>query len=248
MYYHLHNTTTRILGTFHLFPRAAPPPPARVAEAGDWAQALCIEHDYPQIAPFMTLPPGMDLEALVPPGTWQSLTRYWPAEASLDGLHALKLWAAFMHVAQRVLNGELGVEGTLMQQAAAAGKPIHQLEQGAELASFMDRIPIPLLAKEIAGYADPAEQRRIFRALHAAWLTGDSDAVWKVQSQLPVVQEPEIYGPMFALRNRLWADRILAVAPARSDRVLIAVGAAHLVGPDNLIDLLRARGMDSSRI
>ena len=41
-------------------------------------------------------------------------------------------------------------------------------------------------------------------------------------------------------RNRKWMEKITMTLPVQ--RVLVAVGAAHLVGKDGLINLLRERG------
>ena len=41
-------------------------------------------------------------------------------------------------------------------------------------------------------------------------------------------------------RNRNWMEKIEMTLPVQS--VLIAVGAAHLLGPEGLIQLLRDRG------
>jgi uncharacterized protein YbaP (TraB family) len=43
-------------------------------------------------------------------------------------------------------------------------------------------------------------------------------------------------------RNRAWAEQIEHRLEG-SGRIFIAVGAAHLIGEDSVVDLLRARGV-----
>ena len=53
---------------------------------------------------------------------------------------------------------------------------------------------------------------------------------------------PAVHEAVILRRNRAWADEI-ATRLDGSGRVFIAVGAAHLVGDGNVVDLLRARGI-----
>jgi len=58
---------------------------------------------------------------------------------------------------------------------------------------------------------------------------------------------PELYEALLAGRNRAWMkeiDDLLADGP----NPLIAVGAAHLVGPDGLATLIEQRGYTLTRL
>ena len=78
-----------------------------------------------------------------------------------------------------------------------------------------------------------------------AWLTGDTAVLGRLIEKA-FAGFPEAYEVLIAARNRRWADTIEALL-ARSDAVFVVVGAAHVVGPDNLIDLLRDRGYRVTR-
>jgi len=56
-----------------------------------------------------------------------------------------------------------------------------------------------------------------------------------------VRQEPQMYQRLLVDRNRNWIPKIEALF-ARRGRAFVVVGAAHLVGADGLISMLRARG------
>jgi len=50
-----------------------------------------------------------------------------------------------------------------------------------------------------------------------------------------------MYGRLLVNRNRTWFPTLDALLK-RTGRAFVVVGAAHLVGPDGLISLLRAKG------
>ncbi len=53
--------------------------------------------------------------------------------------------------------------------------------------------------------------------------------------------EPKLYQRMLVDRNRDWLPKIEALF-ARRGHALVVVGAAHLIGPDGLLAMLRAKG------
>src|SRR5207244_11122385 len=71
-----------------------------------------------------------------------------------------------------------------------------------------------------------------------AWQTGDTPALEGIL--LPdMKQDPAMYKKLLVDRNRTWLPKIDALL-ARRGHAFIVVGAAHLVGPDGLLVLLRA--------
>ena len=57
-----------------------------------------------------------------------------------------------------------------------------------------------------------------------------------------VKDDPLMYQRLLVERNRNWLPRIEALF-ARPRPAFVVVGAAHLVGPDGLIAMLRAKGV-----
>ncbi|ADU36969.1 TraB/GumN family protein [Variovorax paradoxus] len=241
MYYEIANTSTRILGSIHLYPRDGAPPPSRIEAAYQWAKKLCIEHNGADFPPLMRLPVGQDLEQLIPPRTWQYLIDLMPPGADLTALRALKLWGAFLSLARNALDGVDGVEALLQQQASAA--TLMALETAIEVAALFDLMPLDSVVGALDYYGGDRETaRRNFQRMHDAWISGDPATLWAVQKDGPLNRDPELYELVFAVRNRRWAERIATIAPSEQENTLVIVGAGHLVGTDNLLDLLRARG------
>jgi len=82
--------------------------------------------------------------------------------------------------------------------------------------------------------------------IYSNWLRGDTP-----QRQLSrmrfAARYAEIYQAFISHRNSLWLDEIARLADS-GERVFIAVGEAHLYGPDNLRELLAQRGYRIERI
>lgn len=82
--------------------------------------------------------------------------------------------------------------------------------------------------------------------LTRAWLAGDLAALEHATTE-GIMADPELRETLLVGRNRAWMGPLTEVleGPARP---LVAVGAAHLVGPDGLAAMLEAGGYRVSRI
>ena len=73
-----------------------------------------------------------------------------------------------------------------------------------------------------------------------AWKAGDVATVERIVLQ-DLKSDARLYQRMLVDRNKNWLPKIEAIA-AKGGRPFIVVGAAHLVGSDGLIAMLRGRG------
>ena len=62
-----------------------------------------------------------------------------------------------------------------------------------------------------------------------------------------MMDQPRIRDAVLVARNAAWARRIDAML-TRGDRPFIAVGAGHLVGPDNVRAMLETMGYKAVRV
>jgi uncharacterized protein YbaP (TraB family) len=60
-------------------------------------------------------------------------------------------------------------------------------------------------------------------------------------------EEPDLYAALLVNRNANWAVKIEDMLKG-SGTTFIAVGAAHLIGPDSVLALLKAKGVASERV
>jgi uncharacterized protein YbaP (TraB family) len=73
-----------------------------------------------------------------------------------------------------------------------------------------------------------------------AWKAGDAATVERIVLQ-ELRKEPKMYQRLLVERNKDWMPKIEALF-ARKGRSFVVVGAAHLVGPDGLLAMLKAKG------
>jgi uncharacterized protein YbaP (TraB family) len=80
----------------------------------------------------------------------------------------------------------------------------------------------------------------------AAWKAGDPDTIDRVSTAEMRAKEPKLYQSMLVQRNEAWATKI-ATLLQQPGTVFIAVGAAHLAGPDSVQVQLRKLAIPSQR-
>jgi len=159
----------------------------------------------------------------------------------------METWAAAIVLAQATAVGDPanGVDRMLIRQFA--DRSVRELEGATAQLSIFDRLPEPqqraMLAAVIRESADKsADPARLQRA----WLSGDSDTIEQA-THTGILADPALRETLLVARNQRWAAALGAVLE-QQPRPLIAVGAAHLVGPDGLERLLAAQGYRIRRL
>jgi hypothetical protein len=85
---------------------------------------------------------------------------------------------------------------------------------------------------------DPASYRRVVDE----WMAGDLAGLQRdAVSPLKAVS-PTLYERLIAERNRAWAKVLAGKLQRRGSFVVVVVGIGHMIGPDGLPAMLRARG------
>jgi uncharacterized protein YbaP (TraB family) len=123
----------------------------------------------------------------------------------------------------------------------ADGKTVQALETIDYQISRFDEMPLDLqdhLLAETLKSID-TEQTSMSRLIES-WRTGDAAAVERIVLK-DLQQEPQLYQRLLVERNRNWLPKLEALFAQRT-RAMVVVGAAHLVGPDGLVAMFRARG------
>jgi uncharacterized protein YbaP (TraB family) len=72
-----------------------------------------------------------------------------------------------------------------------------------------------------------------------AWRAGDTATLEELLLE-GFADTPELYERLLVERNRDWVGPVEECV-ARDQRCFVVVGAAHLVGPNSLVELLRQR-------
>lgn len=94
---------------------------------------------------------------------------------------------------------------------------------------------------------DLEQTDEIMEEMISAWRSGDSDALEELFVDDMRERAPELYDSLLRQRNFRWMPQIEAMMDD-SDTEFVLVGAAHLIGPDGLVDLLREAGYEVSQL
>lgn len=241
------DSTIYLFGTVHVLrPETAWLSP-RVEAAFESADAVWFEISNPDdqaaIVPLIQqhgLSPDRPLTSLI---STDQLNQLQAASQSI-GLSAVQMspmrpWLAALtlSVAPLVEAGydpNSGVELVLRRRAIEAGKPVDGLEtidqQVGFLAGFSEPAQLAFLKSTLDAFRDaPVE----LDALVEAWSRGDVAQVEALGVDEMRESGTEVYRVLLADRNADWAGQIQTMLDG-SGVVFIAVGAAHLAGPDSV--------------
>lgn len=190
---------------------------------------------------------GKTLQQKVSKETFQWAT-IWANELGIDikTLTPFKPWLAgltmlVMHLQKLGYDPNSGVDRQLAQRAKLANKPVSGLESSESQFELLDQLPAGLQELMLRHSLREMEQiGKLVDDMVRAWRDGDVTAAEKLFLE-SMTEYPELQEKMLDERNRNWLPQIEKFINSGED-TLVVVGAAHLVGKNGLIELLKARG------
>lgn len=160
---------------------------------------------------------------------------------------AIESWAAALMLAQSLQGGdpENGVDRVLLRRFR--GRPVQELEGTERQLGIFDRLSETdqrdMLGAVVKESLKPeGESARLAKI----WRAGDMAALANENSQ-GLLADPELRDALLVRRNDDWAAKLATILPSQQP-ALIAVGAAHMAGPEGLPVLLEKRGYTVTRI
>lgn len=256
------DTTIYLFGTVHLLPHDTDWHFPALDKALADSQALYVEitDDDPAHMTSLVLHYGIDtahpLSGLLAPfdrGRLEHAVRLADVPGGMAALDIMRPWLAALTltVAPLVkagLDPNLGVDRQLRAAMEKAGKPVRALETAEQQIRFLADMPQALQLGLLRSTLRDTDRADVdLKRLIGAWKAGDDAAIARLENDQLKRQEPQLYRRLLVERNAAWAQRIKAML-GRPGTVFIAVGAAHLAGPDSVQAQLQAQGTPTARL
>ncbi|KWV92932.1 TraB/GumN family protein [Erythrobacter sp. YT30] len=166
---------------------------------------------------------------------------------SMDDFDKIETWAAALMLSQVGAQGDptYGVDQVVISDFS--DREIVEFEGAEKQLGIFDALPIADQRDLLEGVISETKTAEDERArLRNAWLTGDV-TVLEEATTTGIMADAELRDALLIERNEEWTD-ILTSALDEEDRPLVAVGAAHLVGPDGMPAMLEKRGYRVERV
>ena len=242
-----------LVGSIHALPADAYPLNAAFDAAFKDADLLVEELDLGdsqgQMQALMRgmLPAGQSFDKVVSPSTMALMNKFSAGLGiAAEPLKLFKPWMVAvalegLMLAQAGFDPELGIDKHFYDLAQQGGKTVQGLETADYQISRFDDMTMEQQDRMLADMLKELEtEKTSFGKLADAWKGGDAAAVERIVLT-DLKQDPVMYQRLLVERNRNWLPKIEALF-ARSGHAFVVVGAAHLLGPDGLIALLKAKG------
>jgi uncharacterized protein YbaP (TraB family) len=193
------------------------------------------------------LPSDQSLDKVLSQSTYEQVSkRMNDLGLPIEPLRQFKPWAlAIMLLGlewqKAGFDPNLGLDKHFYDRAQNEGKAVQGLETLAYQLSRFDGMTMAqqdrLLADTIKGL--DTEMGNVNK-LAEAWKAGDAPTVERIVLS-DLKDDPVMYQRLLVERNQNWLPKLEALF-SRPGRAFVVVGAAHLVGPDGLLSLLKAKG------
>ena len=164
-----------------------------------------------------------------------------PAE-QVDGY---KPWFVSLLFTQLVMkranfSAQYGVDAQLNARAHETGKTLVGLEPVDAQLGLFDNISTADQERMVLQSVGPDSSAHMLMEIKEAWQTGDAATLDRLLNY-GLKDCPSLFAALVTNRNRSWMPKIESLLQ-ESDDALVVVGAAHLVGKQGVVEMLRAKG------
>lgn len=252
-----------LLGSFHLLKADDYPLSSDIEQAFAEADKLVFEVPPAELSdPALGLKmaqlagysDGRTLSQVVPVDVLAKMKQVLGAE-HVSQLEAMEPWfinlGLLIGVSQKLgFQPDQGLDLHLARRAEAASKPVAGLETADQQLAVLDSTPMD---EQVAGLrdflADPAEAQKLLTETHEAWRNGDAKRLGELAIDQFRTDTPVTYRIINVQRNDAWVPQLQQMLDgAKEGNTLVVVGAMHLLGPDGVVEKLRAKGYRVERI
>ena len=160
---------------------------------------------------------------------------------------------------QDMMTGRLGLDHMIIEDAEAAGVEMQALESVLTLFEIFEKAPMEEQIDMLRVNLLPAEvQQQMFVSMLDSYFSGDIATLWEmsrvVMENTPGVDTQAAQDAFESFETSLLIDRnrnwmpIIKEATEQHDDIVVAVGAAHLIGEEGILQFLQNEGWTLSEI
>jgi uncharacterized protein YbaP (TraB family) len=254
------DSTIYLIGTMHLLRHDTDWNAARVKRAVTESTELWLEvadiDDQAAMLPLVAkygVDPKNPLSSKLSPAQNEKLAKMAATyDVPLASLEPMKPWMAALTFSMMPLlkagyDPNAGIDLLLRAQAQKEGDKILGFETAEEQIRFFADLPeadqIAFLEETLSDVEKGMAQ---LEKLAEAWMDGDTETIGDILANDFKKEAPAVYQRLLVQRNIAWSEKIAEILKG-SGVQQIAVGAAHLAGPDSLQVQLAKRGIKVER-
>lgn len=249
-------------GTLHILTASDFPLPEEFDQAYAESDTIFFETDIGAISSpaFMTksmaamsYSDGRTLQSVLAPETYAQLGSYLSERGMpislMNGFTAggVSLTITILELQNLGYTGG-GVDQHYYTKAAGEGRTLGFFETIDEQLAFISKLGDGI-ENELILYtlADVSRLEGLFEEMKTHWRTGNADGLYTSMIAEMKDQFPDAYASLFLNRNNAWMPDIEAMFETEETE-LILVGAAHMAGPDGLLDQLARKGYTVTKL
>jgi len=258
-------TELHLAGSIHVFKSSLYPLPAAYEQAYVAADTLVLEVNMAGITPqdlmalrkkYMLLPEGKKLDELLPETMlaevkaaaaelgvpWQALENLQPAALAVELLPAFAMTEGIFP--------QHGIDAHFLGRALQQTKEVRQLETAELQLELLSKLPIDLQLASSESALDTSDLSETLNGMLEAWYTADLPRIAKL-SETGADKNPKLrewLDKLFAERNVGMADGIAALLDGKPKKYFVLIGAGHLAGKGNVLELLAKKGFKGEQL
>jgi uncharacterized protein YbaP (TraB family) len=258
------DTTIYLFGTFHALDGKTAWFNDEVKTAFDASQEVVLEalmpDDMAALQPLVVKygvdPAGKTLSSKLSPEVKTKLDKALAGlgvpPQGLAAMEPLEPWMINMTLAALAgakigLKPDSGADKQILASAKAAGKKLGELEGAEFQLAMLDKVPEADQIKQLGQTLDQVDEMGpLLTKMQVAWNKGDTEGLTAIMNE-GVSEMPDFYKMIFTDRNATWAEWI-GKRMEQPGTVFMAVGAGHLAGKDSVQAMLKAKGIDATRV
>lgn len=270
------DSTITVIGTMHIYDPRLKPIYDKISDEIATADLVMLEatpKEEAELQDLIVTDPGLlfivegpTLPTLLDEQTWDLIASA-ATERGIPGFMTAKMQPWYLSLMlsvppcamQDMISGNLGLDHMISEKATMAGVPMQALESVTTLFDLfkdepfqdqIDMLKINLSSSEI--------QQQMFVSMLDSYFAQDVGTLWEM-SRIAMTEVPGIDAAtatdlfeqmeqsLLITRNRNWMP-VIAQAASENDDLVVAVGAAHLIGEEGILQFLENDGWTLTRI